>query len=227
MVRFDIISAVPQLLNGPLNASIVGRAASNNLVQIEVHDLHDYGLGKYKQIDDYPYGGMAGMVLRPEPLSQCIEKLTLERTYDEIIFFTPDAPTLNQKTINSYSLKSNYILVCGHYKGIDQRIRDTYITKEYSLGDFVISGGELAAAIFVDAVTRLIPKAIGNEESALSDSFMDEMLAPPIYTRPAVWLNQEVPEVLRNGNHKLIEEWLQNQAEEKTKNLRPDIYNKE
>lgn len=222
-MRVDIISAIPDLLSGPLTNSIVGRAVKNNLVNIIIHDLHDYGKGNYKQVDDKPFGGVAGMVLSPEPLDNCIEKLKTERTYDEIIFFCPDGAHMNQSLINAYSLKENLMIICGHYKGIDQRIRDLHVTKELSLGDFVISGGELAAAVFTDAIVRIIPKAIGNEESALTDSFQDELLAPPIYTRPASFKGMEVPEVLLSGNHANIQDWLIQKSEERTKHLRPDL----
>lgn len=222
-MRVDIISAIPDLLSGPLTNSIVGRAVKNNLVNIIIHDLHDYGKGNYKQVDDKPFGGVAGMVLSPEPLDSCIEKLKGERTYDDIIFFCPDGAGMNQALINSYSLKENLMIICGHYKGIDQRIRDLHVTKELSLGDFVISGGELAAAVFTDAIVRIIPKAIGNEESALTDSFQDNLLAPPIYTRPASFKGMEVPEVLLSGNHANIQDWLIQKSEERTKYLRPDL----
>jgi len=222
-MRVDIISAVPELLEGPLSNSIVGRALKNGLVNIVIHNLRDYGKGNYKQIDDKPFGGMAGMVLSPIPLDTCIEKLKSERTYDEVIFFCPDGDSMDQSLINNYSLKENLLIICGHYKGIDQRIRDIHVTKELSLGDFVISGGELAAAVFTDAIVRIIPKAIGNEESALSDSFQDGLLAPPIYTRPANFKGHGVPEVLLGGNHALINEWLIKESEERTNALRPDL----
>ena len=222
-MRFDIITAVPDLLHGPLTASIVGRAVKNNIADIVVHNLRDYGMGNYRQIDDTPYGGYAGMVLRPEPLGQCIDKLMAERKYDEVIFFSPDGEQMNQSHMNNYSLVTNILIICGHYKGIDQRIRDLYVTREFSLGDFVISGGELAADVFVDGIVRILPKAIGNEESALSDSFQDGLLAPPLYTRPAVYKDLAVPEILTTGNHAKINEWLMEQSISRTDKLRPDL----
>ncbi|MFN5251143.1 MAG: tRNA (guanosine(37)-N1)-methyltransferase TrmD [Bacteroidia bacterium] len=222
-MRIDIISAVPQLLESPLQNSIPGRALEKGLAEIHLHNLHDYGIGKYKQTDDYQFGGGAGMVLMPEPLSQCIEALKATVEYEEIIFLTPDGQTLNQETCNSLSLKGNIMMICGHYKGIDQRIRDLYVTREISIGDYVLSGGEIAAIVLTDALIRLLPGVLGNEESALTDSFQDGLLAPPLYTRPAVFGGLEVPEVLLSGDHKKIENWRMEQALEKTKNLRPDL----
>jgi tRNA (guanine37-N1)-methyltransferase len=222
-MKIDIISAVPDLLISPLTNSIPKRAVNKGLVEINFHNLHDYGSGKYQQIDDSPFGGGAGMVLMPEPLAQCIESLKKETHYNEIIYLTPDGETFDQKMANSLSLVDNLIFICGHYKGIDQRIRDIYVTKEISLGDFVLSGGEIAACAIVDAIVRLIPGVIGNEESALSDSFQDNLLAPPLYTRPETFQNLTVPSVLLSGNHKLIDEWRFEQSIERTEKLRPDL----
>jgi tRNA (guanine37-N1)-methyltransferase len=222
-MKIDIISAVPDLLISPLTNSIPKRAVNKGLVEINFHNLHDYGTGKYQQIDDNPFGGGAGMVLMPEPLAKCIESLKKETHYNEIIYLTPDGETFDQKMANSLSLVENIIFICGHYKGIDQRIRDIYVTKEISLGDFVLSGGEIAACAIVDAIVRLIPGVIGNEESALSDSFQDNLLAPPLYTRPETFQDLTVPKVLLSGNHKLIDEWRFEQSIERTEKLRPDL----
>jgi tRNA (guanine37-N1)-methyltransferase len=222
-MRIDIISAVPQLLESPLKNSIPKRAVEKGKALIEIHNLHNYGLGKYKQTDDYPFGGGAGMVLMAEPLSKCIEALQNARTYDEIIYLTPDGTTLNQQACNTLSISQNLLIICGHYKGIDQRIRELYVTKEISIGDYVLSGGEVAAIVLVDALLRLIPGVLGNEESALTDTFQDNLLAPPLYTRPAEFKGLTVPDVLLGGDHKKIEEWRMDQALGKTKNLRPDL----
>ncbi len=222
-MRIDIISAAPLLLESPFSHSIVKRGIDKLLVEIYVHNLRDFAINKHGQIDDYPYGGQAGMVLRCEPISEIIEKLNSERNYDEVIYLTPDGETLNQKISNQISTLNNIILLCGHYKGIDQRIRELYITKEISIGDYVLSGGEIAAIVLVDSLVRLLPGVLGNEESALSDSFQDELLAPPIYTRPSDFKGLKVPEVLLSGNFKKIEEWKQNQAEKITLNKRPDL----
>jgi tRNA (guanine37-N1)-methyltransferase len=222
-MKIDIISAVPDLLISPLTNSIPKRAVIKGLVEINFHNLHDFGTGKYQQIDDSPFGGGAGMVLMPEPLAQCIESLKKDTHYNEIIYLTPDGETFDQKMANSLSLVDNLIFICGHYKGIDQRIRDIYVTKEISLGDFVLSGGEIAACAIVDAIVRLIPGVIGNEESALSDSFQDNLLAPPLYTRPETFQDLTVPSVLLSGNHKLIDEWRFEQSIERTEKLRPDL----
>ena len=222
-MKIDIISAVPDLLISPLTNSIPKRAVNKGLVEINFHNLHEFGTGKYQQIDDSPFGGGAGMVLMPEPLAQCIESLKKYTTYNEIIYLTPDGETFDQKMANSLSLVDNLIFICGHYKGIDQRIRDIYVTKEISLGDFVLSGGEIAACAIVDAIVRLIPGVIGNEESALSDSFQDNLLAPPLYTRPETFQDLTVPGVLLSGNHKLIDEWRFEQSIERTEKLRPDL----
>jgi len=223
LLRIDIISAVPGLLESPLGLSIPKKAIEKGLAEIHLHNLHEYGLGKYRQIDDYPFGGGAGMVLMAEPLGTVIEKLKGERHYDEIIYTSPDGEPFNQKTANSLSLTQNLMIICGHYKGIDQRIRDLYVTKEISLGDFVLSGGEIAAAAIVDAVVRLIPGVLGNEESALSDSFQDQLLAPPLYTRPEEYKGLKVPSVLVSGDHGKIAAWRLEQSIERTKNLRPDL----
>lgn len=223
MIRIDIISAVPGLLESPLGLSIPKKATEKGLAEIHLHNLHEYGLGKYRQIDDYPFGGGAGMVLMAEPLGKIIEKLKAERQYDEIIYTSPDGQPFNQKTANSLSLLNNLMIICGHYKGIDQRIRDLYVSKEISMGDFVLSGGEIAAAAIVDAVIRLLPGVLGNEESALSDSFQDELLAPPLYTRPEEYHGLKVPPILLSGDHKKIAGWRLEQSIERTKNLRPDL----
>jgi tRNA (guanine37-N1)-methyltransferase len=222
-MKIDIISAVPDLLVSPLTNSIPKRAVNKGLVEINFHNLHEFGSGKYQQIDDSPFGGGSGMVLMPEPLAKCIESLKKDTHYNEIIYLTPDGETFDQKMANSLSLVDNLIFICGHYKGIDQRIRDIYVTKEISLGDFVLSGGEIAACAIVDAIVRLIPGVIGNEESALSDSFQDNLLAPPLYTRPETFQDLTVPGVLLSGNHKLIDEWRFEQSIERTEQLRPDL----
>ena len=222
-MRIDIISAVPNLLESPFQHSIVKRAQENGFLEIQIHDLRNYGLGNYKQIDDTQFGGGAGMVLMIEPIVNCIKKLQSERNYDEIIYMTPDAKTLNQTTANSLSLKENILILTGHYKGIDQRIRDKYITKEISIGDYVLTGGELAAAVLVDAVVRLIPGVIGDEQSALTDSFQDNLLSPPVYTRPAEFEEMKVPDVLLSGNFKKIDDWRYEKALERTKQIRPDL----
>ena len=225
-MRIDILSAVPELLESPLNYSIVKRAKDKNLVDIHIHNIRDYGLGNYRQIDDYAYGGDAGMVMMVEPIFNIIEKLKKERDYDEVIYTSPDGKILDQACANHLSCLQNIIILCGHYKGIDQRIRDHLITLEISAGDYVLSGGELPAAIITDAVVRLIPGALGDETSALSDSFQDELLSPPIYTRPADFNGWKVPEVLLSGNPKLIKAWQDEQALERTKRLRPNPLSK-
>ncbi len=222
-MRIDIISAVPQLLESFLSYSIVQRAKDKGVVEIFVHDIHDYGKGKYKQIDDYQYGGGAGMVMMVEPLDKLISKLKSERDYDDIIFMTPDAPVLKQVLVNELSLKNNLMILAGHYKGVDQRIRDLHITREISIGDYVLSGGELPAAVLADAVIRLIPGAMSDETSALTDSFQNDLLAPPVYTRPPEYKGIKVPPVLLSGNHQKIAEWREQQAEEITKKVRPDL----
>ena len=223
MMRIDVISAVPELLLSPLGHSIPKRAQDKGLAEIVVHNLRDYGFGPYRQIDDYPFGGGAGMVLMAEPIATLIEQLKAERDYAEIIYMSPDGQTFNQSLANRLSISGNLILLCGHYKGIDQRIRDRYISLEISMGDFVLSGGEIAAAAVVDAVVRLLPGVLGNEESALSDSFQDGLLAPPLYTRPEEFQGMKVPEVLTSGHHKKIAEWRLEQALARTAALRPDL----
>ena len=225
-MRIDIISAVPDLLTGPLNNSIVQRAKEKKLVEIYVHDLRDYTEDKHKKIDDYPYGGEPGMVLTPQPVFSCIEHLCSERAYDEIIFTAPDGERFDQAEANKLSLLNNVIILCGHYKGIDQRIRDVLITKEYTIGDYVLSGGELPAMVITDALVRLIPNAIGDAGSALNDSFQDGLLEAPVYTRPATFKGIEVPQVLRSGNHKKIEAWKQEESLKRTKERRTDLYEK-
>jgi|SRR6056297_364219 len=226
MLRIDIISAVPDLLYSPINNSIIKRAKDKGLVQIHVHDLRDYTTDKHQKIDDYPYGGGAGMVLSPQPVFDCIEKLTSEHKYDEVIFTAPDGEVFEQQHANQLSVKSNIIFLCGHYKGVDQRIRDELITREFSIGDYVLSGGELPALVMTDAVTRLIPGVLGDSESALTDSFQDTLLDAPVYTRPATFRGLEIPDVLLSGDHKKIEKWRSDEAEKRTKERRPDLYDK-
>lgn len=223
MIRIDILSVLPELLESPLNHSIVKRAADKGLVEIVVHNIRDWGKGRYKQVDDYPFGGEAGMVLMIEPIFNIISKLKSEREYDEVIYTSPDGEILDQPTSNKLSCLKNIIILCGHYKGIDHRIREHLITKEISIGNFVLSGGEIPAAVIVDSIVRLIPGAIGDEMSALSDSFQDELVAPPVYTRPADFKGWKVPEVLLSGNPKLIRAWQEEQSLERTKLLRPDM----
>ncbi|MCB0465801.1 MAG: tRNA (guanosine(37)-N1)-methyltransferase TrmD [Aequorivita sp.] len=222
-MRIDIITVLPELLQSPFEASILKRAIEKGLVEVHTHNLRDYSTNAYKQIDDYQFGGGAGMVMMIEPIDKCISGLKAERNYDEIIYMTPDGKTFNQHTANELSLKENIIILCGHYKGVDQRVRDHFITREISVGDFVLSGGELAAAIVCDAVIRLIPGVLGNETSALTDSFQDNLLAPPIYTRPAEYKGWTVPEILTSGNTGKIEEWREDQAYKRTKERRPDL----
>ncbi len=222
-MRIDILSAVPELLESFVSHSIVGRARKEGAVDIRLHDLHEYGLGRYRQIDDYPYGGGAGMVLRPEPVAAWIKRLQAERPYDEIIFMTPDAPVLTQNTVNELALKQNLIIIAGHYKGLDQRIRDKYVTREISIGDYVLSGGELPAAVLTDAIVRLLPGVLNDETSALTDSFQNGLLSAPVYTRPAEFEGMKVPSVLLSGNHAAIEKWRDAQSYEKTKRIRPDL----
>ncbi len=222
-MRIDIITVQPALLDGPLNHSMVKRAQDKGHVEINLINLRDYALNKYGQVDDYPFGGGAGMVLMCEPLANAIEDLQAKRSYDDVIYTTPDGQTWNQQMANTMSLQQNLIILCGHYKGIDERIRNLYVTKEISIGDYVLTGGELAAAIMTDSIVRLIPGVLGNEESALSDSFQDGLLAPPVYTRPAEFKGLKVPDVLLSGNFKLIEEWKLTEAENRTKTRRPDL----
>ncbi len=222
-MRIDIITVLPELLESPFNASILKRAQDKGLVEVVVHNLRDYSTNKQKSIDDYAFGGGAGMVMQIEPIADCIEKLQSERTYDEIIYMTPDGETMNQGMVNQLSLKKNIIILAGHYKGVDERVRELFITKEISVGDFVLTGGELPAAILSDAIIRLIPGVISDETSALTDSFQDNLLAPPVYTRPEDYKGNKVPEVLLSGNHKAIEKWREEKALERTKQRRPDL----
>jgi tRNA (guanine37-N1)-methyltransferase len=225
-MRFDILSAVPSLLESPFNHSILKRAKEKNLLHIYTHDLRKWSINKHNQIDDYQYGGGAGMVMMCEPIVNAIKELTQTTNYDEIIYLTPDGEPFTQKIANQLSLKNNLLLICGHYKGIDQRIRDKYVTKEISVGDFVLSGGELPAAIMVDAIGRLLPGVLNDETSALFDSFQDNLLAPPVYTRPEIFEEMKVPQVLLSGNQKLIDEWRFEQSLERTKEKRPDLLDK-
>lgn len=222
-MRIDIITVVPDLLKSPFEASILKRAIEKGLVEIHFHNLRDYTTSSYKQIDDYQYGGGAGMVMMVEPIDKCISKLKSERSYDEVIYLTPDGDVLNQNIANSLSLKGNLIMLCGHYKGVDQRVRDLFITKEISIGDYVLSGGELAAAVLCDSIIRLIPGVLGNETSALTDAFQDNLLSPPIYTRPANYKGLEVPKVLLSGHQQKIDDWRDEKALQRTKNRRPDL----
>jgi tRNA (guanine37-N1)-methyltransferase len=222
-MRIDIITVLPELLQSPFEASILKRAIEKGLVEVHTHNLRDFATNAYKQIDDYQFGGGAGMVMMIEPIDKCISQLKAEREYDEIIYMTPDGKTFNQHAANELSLKENIIILCGHYKGVDQRVRDHFITREISVGDFVLSGGELAAALICDAVIRLIPGVLGNETSALTDSFQDNLLAPPVYTRPADYKGWKVPEILTSGNTPKIEEWREEQAYKRTKERRPDL----
>jgi tRNA (guanine37-N1)-methyltransferase len=225
-MRIDIITVLPEMIEGFINTSILKRAQDEGLVAFELHNLRDYTLDKHKRVDDYPYGGEAGMVLQIEPIDRTITNLKSQRDYDEVIFTTPDGEKFSQSTANEISLLNNIIILCGHYKGVDYRVREHLITKEISIGDFVLTGGELAAAIIADAVVRLIPGAIGDEQSALSDSFQDNLLAPPVYTRPADYKGWTVPEVLLSGHEKKIQEWRHEQSVERTKHLRPDLIRK-
>lgn len=225
-MHIDIISAVPELLDSPLSHSIVGRARSKGLVEIEVHNLREFGIGSRRNIDDYSYGGDAGMVMMVEPVFRMIESLKKERDYDEVIYMSPDGEILDQPMANELSLRGNLIILCGHYKGIDHRIREHLITKEISVGDYVVSGGEIPAALLVDSLVRLIPGALTDETSALSDSFQDNLLSPPVYTRPADFNGWKVPDVLLSGNPKLIRDWQEEQAIARTRALRPHLLEK-
>ena len=225
-MRIDILTVVPELLDSPLSHSIVGRAIKKGLVEIHVHNIRKYGLGPHKSVDDYCYGGDAGMVMMVEPVFRMIEELKAERQYDEIIYMSPDGELLSQGIANELSLKENIILLCGHYKGIDHRIREHLITREISIGDYVLSGGEIPAAVVADSIVRLIPGALTDETSALSDSFQDDLLSPPVYTRPAEFNGWKVPDVLLSGNPKLIREWQEEQAVERTRELRPNLLSK-
>jgi len=222
-MRIDIITIFPEIFEGPFSESIVKRAREKGIVEIHLHQLRDYSKGKWKRVDDYAFSGGAGMVMMIEPVAACIDSLKKERTYDEVIYLSPDGELLDQKISNSLSLINNVILLCGHYKGIDERIREHYITREISIGNYVLSGGELAAAVLVDSVVRLIPGVLGDETSALSDSFQNGLVSPPVYTRPRKFKDWEVPEILLSGNEKLIENWKMEQALLRTKARRPDL----
>ena len=222
-MRIDIISVLPELMQSPFETSILKRAVDKGLAEIHFHQIRDFGKGKHRQIDDEPYGGGAGMVMMIEPLDLCISELKLQREYDEIIYLTPDGITLNQKIANTLSIQKNLIFLCGHYKGIDQRVRELHITKEISIGDYVLTGGELAACVLADSIIRLLPGVLNDEQSALTDSFQDNLLSPPIYTRPAEYKGLNVPEILLSGNTKKIEERLHDQAVSITQEKRPDI----
>ena len=222
-MRVDILTVLPEMIEPFIGMSMLRRAQDKGLAEIVVHNLRDYTSNKWRRVDDYPFGGAAGMVMQIEPVERAIETLRAERPYDEVIFTSPDGDLLDQPTANSLSLKENIIILCGHYKGIDQRIRDHLITREISIGDYVLTGGELPAAVIADSIIRLIPCVLGDEESALSDSFQDNLLAPPIYTRPADWHGWRVPDVLLSGNERLIREWEYDRAVERTKQLRPQL----
>jgi tRNA (guanine37-N1)-methyltransferase len=222
-MKIDILTVMPELLDSPLNHSIMKRAQDKGLLQVNMHQLRKWAVNEYGQVDDYQYGGGAGMVIMPEPLANAIEALSKDTKYNEIIFMTPDGERFNQKTANQLSLKENLLIICGHYKGIDQRIRQQYITKEISIGDYVLSGGELAAAVIIDAIGRLIPGVLNDETSALFDSFQDDLLAPPVYTRPADFRGMKIPDILLSGDPKKIEEWRHDQSLQRTKERRPDL----
>ncbi len=222
-MRIDIITVLPEMLESPLGCSILKRAQDKGLVELKVHNLRDYTTNRHRKVDDYPFGGDAGMVMQVEPVDRCISALKAERNYDEVIFTAPDGEVFNQRIANSMSLLQNIIILCGHYKGIDYRIREHLITREISVGDYVLTGGELPAAIIADAIVRLIPGAIGDEQSALSDSIQDDLLEPPIYTRPACYNGWKVPDILLSGHQAKIDEWRHEQALERTRRLRPDL----
>lgn len=222
-MRIDIISVLPELMESPFQASILKRAVQKGLAEVHFHQIRHWSVGKYRQIDDEPYGGGAGMVMMVEPLDKCISELKSQRDYDEIIYLTPDGITLNQKIANSLSIKTNLMLICGHYKGIDQRVRDLHVTKEISIGDYVLTGGELAACVLADSVIRLLPGVLNDEQSALTDSFQDGLLSPPIYTRPEEYKGLKVPEILLSGHFKKIEEWRHDEAVRITQERRPDL----
>jgi len=226
-MRIDIISVVPELLESPFQHSILKRAQERGLLEVQVHDLRKYGLGKHLQLDDYQFGGGAGMVMMVEPLANCMDDLKAQRDYDDIIYLTPDGKRFDQKMANQLSMKQNLILLCGHYKGVDERIREHYITLEISIGDYVLSGGELPAAVLVDAIGRLLPGVLNDETSALFDSFQDNLLAPPVYTRPAEFRGWKVPDILTSGNFPKIEEWRYEQSLKRTQERRPDLLDSE
>ena len=223
-MRIDIITVLPELLKSPFEASILKRAIEAGLVEVHFHNLRDFTSDNYKSVDDTQFGGGAGMVMMIEPIDKCISKLKAERTYDEVIYMTPDGESLNQSIANQLSLKGNIIILCGHYKGVDQRVRDQFITKEISIGDYVLSGGELGAAVLCDSIIRLIPGVLGNETSALTDSFQDGLLAPPVYTRPSEFEGTSVPDILLTGNFPKIDDWRAEQAYKRTKQIRPDLF---
>jgi len=223
-MRIDIISVLPNMFDGPLNQSIVKRAQESNLVEIFIHNLRDFSINKHKNVDDYQYGGGAGMVLMIEPIARCIESLTSKIDYDEIIYMSPDGKQLNQKMSNQLSLYKNLLILCGHYKGVDERVRENFITMEVSIGDYVLSGGELAAAVLTDSIVRLIPGVISDETSALTDSFQDGLISPPVYTRPNNYKGDKVPKILLSGNFAEIEKWRQKKAIERTKQKRPGLF---
>jgi len=225
-VRIDILTILPELLEGPFSASIMKRAQDKGHVDIHLHNIRDYSTDKHKNVDDYQYGGGAGMVMSIEPIVTIIEKLQKERFYDDVIFMTPDGALLEQGVCNELSLKKNLILLCGHYKGIDERIREHFITKELSIGSYVLSGGELAAAVLTDAIVRLLPGVLNNETSALTDSFQDNLLSPPVYTRPPEYRGWKVPKILLSGNFPEIEKWREKKAQERTQERRPDLFDK-
>ncbi|KQT23869.1 tRNA (guanine-N1)-methyltransferase [Chryseobacterium sp. Leaf405] len=225
-MRIDIISVLPELMESPFQTSILRRAMDKGLAEVHFHQLRDWSINKHRQIDDEPYGGGAGMVMMIEPLDKCISELKSQREYDEVIYLTPDGITLNQKIANTLSIKKNLIFLCGHYKGIDQRVRDLHITKEISIGDYVLTGGELAACVLADSIIRLLPGVLNDEQSALTDSFQDDLLSPPIYTRPEVYKGLEVPKILLSGNSAKIEEWRHDEAVRITSEKRPDLLDK-
>ncbi|UKB83256.1 tRNA (guanosine(37)-N1)-methyltransferase TrmD [Chryseobacterium sp. MEBOG06] len=222
-MRIDIISVLPELMESPFQTSILKRAMDKGLAEVHFHQLRDWAINKHRQIDDEPYGGGAGMVMMIEPLDKCISELKSQRNYDEVIYLTPDGITLNQKIANSLSIKDNLIFICGHYKGIDQRVRDLHVTKEISIGDYVLTGGELAACVLADSIIRLLPGVLNDEQSALTDSFQDDLLSPPIYTRPESYKGLDVPKILLSGNLKMIEEWRHDEAVRITQEKRPDL----
>ena len=226
-MRIDVITVLPELLESPLSHSIMKRAQSKGLLEVHIHNLRQWAVNEYGQVDDYQYGGGAGMVMMCEPLARALDQMKTERNYDEVIFLTPDGKNLQQKTANLLSLKENLIMICGHYKGIDERIREHYITMEISIGDYVLSGGELAAAVLIDAIGRLLPGVLNDETSALTDSFQDNLLSPPVYTRPADFRGWKVPDVLLSGDPKKIDEWRYQQAIQRTSQRRPDLMNSE
>lgn len=225
-MRIDIITVLPEILEGFINESIIARARKKGLVEIHLHNLRDYTSDKWRRVDDYPYGGFAGMVMQCEPIDRCISALKAEREYDDVIYVSPDGEQFDQRMANEMSMQGSFIILCGHYKGIDQRVRDHLITREISVGDFVLTGGELPAAVITDAIVRLIPGAISDDQSALSDCFQDDLLAAPIYTRPANYKGWTVPEILLSGNEAKIKQWEMDQAIERTQRLRPDLLKK-